>query len=199
MKKLVAMAALVAGMMVGAAANAAAVDLILTQNGEGSTSWNLTVNNDSDIGVGGLNFEIVGLNVLSVNAANPGVSPDDSAINVDAFGPGRWLRRHRRRGRRLIATAPPNTLNNLLATLSGASTGVQMIPAETNAGSDTVFTAAGPAYPGGTSAFSITVVPFTVVPPVAGARYGASARARPWRGCLRSPPNCLICALPLRP
>ncbi len=91
MKKLVAMAALVAGMMASGAAIAAPVDIILTQNGEGSTSWNLTINNSSSVGVGGINFEIVGLNVMVVNAANTAIEAASSAINVDAFGPGDGL------------------------------------------------------------------------------------------------------------
>ncbi len=63
-----------------------------------------------------------------------------------------------------MATAPAGTLNNLLATLTGLSTGVQLIPSETNAGSPTAFDATGT--PIASADISMTVVPFTVVPPV---------------------------------
>lgn len=162
MKKLIAVAALVAGMLGSAAANAAEVDIILTQTGPGADTWNLTINNNGPTGVGIINYEIIGLTVQTVNPANSGISPLDSAINVDAFGPGDSFAAIGNNPGQAIA--PANTLGSLLATLSGP-TGqtVQLIAAETNAGQPTLFSSTTGA-PFAESQFSLTVVPATVVP-----------------------------------
>ena len=107
-------------------------------------------------------METLGLNVMVVNAANTAIEAASSALNPDAFSPGNGFL-----GIAAVpnmATAPAGTLNNLLATLTGLSTGVQIIPAETNAGSPTAFDSTGA--PIDPANISVTTVPFTVVPPV---------------------------------
>jgi len=118
MRKLVALAALAAAMMLGSAANAAQVDIYLeSTNG---TDWQLTVSNAGPTSVGAMNFLTVGaLSSVTFNAANPGVSPPDSVLSLDPLGDGRnFLVINNVAG---VATVGSGGNRVLLATLTSAT------------------------------------------------------------------------------
>lgn len=87
MKKLIAMAALAAGLTIGTMASAAPIDLILTSSN--GTDWQLSVNNTSGTNIGAVNVLTDGrLSVLTINAANTGISAADSVLSLDPLGTG---------------------------------------------------------------------------------------------------------------
>jgi hypothetical protein len=117
MRKLIAVLAVAAGLMLGSVANAAQVDIFLTQTAP--TDWTLSVNNNGSAGVGIINFIVEGLDTMALNLANAAIDPTGS-LAVDPFGEGL--------GQNSVyipnATAgssivPGNTLGSILATLSG--------------------------------------------------------------------------------
>jgi hypothetical protein len=87
MKKLVAMVAVAAGLMVGSAANAATFDVFVRQIA--ATEWEIVINNNSGtVGVGAINLVTTGITAMTLNSANTGISPADSSFNPDPFGTG---------------------------------------------------------------------------------------------------------------
>jgi len=87
MKKLIAMAALAAGLTIGTMASAAPIDIILSSSN--GLDWNLSVNNTSGTNIGNVQLLTDGrLSVLTLNAANAGISPADSVLTIDPLGTG---------------------------------------------------------------------------------------------------------------
>jgi len=88
MRKLVAMVAVAAGLMMGSAANAATFDVFLNQTT--ATDWELVVNNNSgSVGIGAINVITTGLQAMVLNAANLNIDTTLSGFNPDADGEGR--------------------------------------------------------------------------------------------------------------
>lgn len=115
MKKLVAMAAIAVGLMIGSVANAAALDIYLTQISD--TEWTLTASTDGSTALGAVNLATRGLDVLTVNPANGGISPLDSTLQIGGLGDERgFLVINNNPG---AAIAPAGSNNILLATLAG--------------------------------------------------------------------------------
>jgi hypothetical protein len=158
MKKMLAMVALATGLMFGSVANAADIDIFLSQNGS-STSWDLTVANNTASGVGAVNMLIAGLDVLSINPLNTNISGPDSVLSIDPLGDGSYnfLVLNNNPG---TAIAPAG-VTTLLATLSGPGP-VSATGSEDILGSPTVFDTAGEPFVG---TYSITVVPTPVPEP----------------------------------
>lgn len=177
MRKLIAVVALAAGLMLGSVSNAATVDLFLTQQGPGSGNWDLSVtNNGLAGGVGAINILVSGLTSVAY-AAVPGLDTALSSLTENPLEDGihNFLI--------LQNTAAGVSIVNqgatvLLATLSGLNAGcsapgensnraagagcVGMSMSENLIGSPTVFAASGVGID--SSEFSITVNPFVVVP-----------------------------------
>ncbi|HUL02737.1 MAG TPA: PEP-CTERM sorting domain-containing protein [Gemmatimonadales bacterium] len=153
MKKLLVLAALMAG--IAGAANAASIDILLTQNGPGSSDWTLSVNNNSSTPIGAVNFEVVGLTSMVVNTQNAAISPDDSGLTPDAIGPGQAFGAVNNLPNQTIVA--PGVVNAVLATLSGGTSAL-LRPAELNAQSATLYTPNGAAITD-TSLFSVSTHP----------------------------------------
>lgn len=155
MRKLVAMAALAVSLMIGSVANAAAVDIFLTQTTLGAPTWNLTAT-ASAANLGALNLIVTGLNVLTTNALNTGVSAADSSMTIDGIEPGRnfMIVQNTATG---VAIAGSGLGNTLLAVLSGPTGGpVSLTDTSEFGGADNgVFDAQG----GPILDYSITVQP----------------------------------------
>lgn len=115
MKKLMAMAALAAGLMIGSVANAAAVDIFLTQTS--ATEWSLTASTDGSSAVGALNLATRGLDVMTVNPANSAIDATLSTLSIGGLGDERgFLVINNTPG---AAIVPVGSTNVLLATLTG--------------------------------------------------------------------------------
>ncbi len=78
MKKLMTMAVLAASLMIAGAANAASVDIIATQNSQGSSSWTLTVDVASGIRLGGISITTFNASAFAF-ATN---TNQDASLNV---------------------------------------------------------------------------------------------------------------------
>jgi hypothetical protein len=154
------MAALAAGLAFGSVANAAAVDIFLTQTAP--SSWDLTATVNSGDNLGALNLIVTGLNALTVNAGNAGVSAADSSMTVDGIEAGRNFMIVQNTATN-VAIASLGGGNTLLATLSGPTGGpVTMVDTSEFLGTDNgVFNAAGV----GIFDYSITVQPTPVPEP----------------------------------
>jgi hypothetical protein len=148
MKKMLAMVALATGLVFGSAANAAQVDIFLTQN---ASDWSLTVSNNGAVGVSAIAFLVRGLDVMTVNAANTGISGPDSPLTIDPLGDGQnYLQINNVAG---LSIAAPGAQGVLMASLTGP--GPVSAADSTELGSDTVFLLDGTT----TTDFSITVTP----------------------------------------
>jgi hypothetical protein len=154
MKKLLAVAAVAAGLFIAQAASAASVDVNLTQSAPGSNSWALTIDNHSSSGVIILNAEITGVSALTLNPANAGIDTTLSLLSVDAFGPGDDFL--------VISNAAPANIANagaigvLLGTLTSNPGAIPVLTAaEVNAGQPTLFNASNQPI----TDFSLNVIP----------------------------------------
>lgn len=113
MRKLVVMAALAVGLAIGSGANAAQVDLFLTQTAP--SSWELTASTDGSTSLGAVNLLLTGLDSMVTNPANAGISALDSSLGVDAISDGvNFLVVNNVAGQ---AIAGPGSVKVLLATL----------------------------------------------------------------------------------
>jgi hypothetical protein len=88
MRKLLASLAFAAALAFGATAHAAAVNIDLTQDSAGSTSWTLTADLAAGQTLGAVSFLTAGLNTFNINASLTGVSPADSVFSIDPLGTG---------------------------------------------------------------------------------------------------------------
>jgi hypothetical protein len=82
MRKLIASFVFAAALAIGASAHAASVNVVLTQDSAGSTSWTLTV--DTSVATGGISILTTGLTSFTLNAGLAGISPADSGFFADA-------------------------------------------------------------------------------------------------------------------
>lgn len=90
MRKLVASLAFAAALAFGATAHAAAVNIVLTQDAPGSTSWTLTA--DTSVPLGGVSVLTTGLTAFNLNTSLAGISPADSGFFPDAgLGTGQGI------------------------------------------------------------------------------------------------------------
>jgi len=159
MRKLIAMVAVAAGLMLGSVANAAQVDIFLTKTG--ATTWDLTVNNNGLANLGAVNLLSTGLlTAMNLNPLNTGISVGDSSFTIDPLGDGQNFA--------IISNASAagtiagaGLQNVLLATLTGlippsyCSSNVCLVGPEVAAGQDAVFdNNLAPIFD-----YSITVVP----------------------------------------
>jgi len=120
MRKLVAMTALAVGLMIGSVANAAAVDIFVRQTN--ATTWELSATTNGSTALGAVNLLTTGLETMTLNAANVGISSGDSVFQVDAgLGDGRGLAiiNNALIGTTPQAIAPPGSVNLLIATFTG--------------------------------------------------------------------------------
>jgi hypothetical protein len=156
-----AMAALAAGLSFGTVANAAGVDVFLTKTAP--DSWDLTATVNAGPNLGALNLIVTGLDVLTVNALNTGVSAADSSMTVDGIEPGRNFMIVQNTATN-VAIASLGGGNTLLATLSGPTGGlVSLVDTSEFGGADNgVFAASGAAI----FDYSITVQPLVPEPAV---------------------------------
>jgi hypothetical protein len=89
MKKLFASLAFMAALAIGASAHAAAVNIFLTQDAQGSNSWTLSV--QTSVAVGGISVLTTGLDAFNLNTALVGLSAADSGFSIDPLGTGQNL------------------------------------------------------------------------------------------------------------
>jgi ADP-dependent phosphofructokinase/glucokinase len=155
MKKLLGMVAVAAALMVGSVANAAQVDIFLTQTSP--TGWDLTIDNNGGVGVGAINMLTTGLTVMTLNAANTGIDPSLSVLVADPLEIGVDALNINANAGQAIAGA--GLLDVLLASLTGPGP-VTGQGSEDLAGAPTVFDTVG----GVIADYSITVVPTPPVP-----------------------------------
>lgn len=135
MRKLIAIAAVAAGLMLGSVANAAQVDIFLRQANE--TTWELTATNNGEVGVGSIHVYVTGLDSAVFNSANAGVNIPFSAFGIDSpFAPYRNLIVQ---GFASPPSVAPGAVATLLATLTAGSGPVTLQGAEVLDESDTVF------------------------------------------------------------
>jgi hypothetical protein len=88
MRKLLASLAVAAALAIGATAHAAAVDINVTQDSAGSTSWTLTVDLAAGQTLGALSFLTRGLDSFNLNTSLTNVSPPDSVFSINPLGDG---------------------------------------------------------------------------------------------------------------
>jgi len=89
MKKLLASLVFTAALAIGASAHAAAVNIFLTQDAPGSTSWTLSV--QTSVAIGGISVLTTGLNSFNLNTSLAGLSPADSGFSIDPLLTGQNL------------------------------------------------------------------------------------------------------------
>jgi len=166
MRKLVGMAALAVSLMIGSVANAAAVDVFLTQTT--AASWNLTATANT-VNLGALNLIVSGLTGFVPNGTttpalpgqNPGISNADSSLTVDGISTGRsfMIVQNTASG---VSIAGIGAGNLLMAVLSGPTGDlVTLVDTSEFGGTDNgVFDANGAAI----FDYSITVQPTPPVP-----------------------------------
>jgi len=158
MRKLIALVAASAALLVGGMANAATVDLFLTQNAEGSLDWTLTMNVNAPVTVAALAVEISNGGIGSFTIGQP-------ATVIDPFIPTGFSNYVVSAG--VVRMAPgPGTqgfITNgavtgfLIGTFSGPGP-VQLLPGNVGDGDTVMDQDFGPID------FSLTTVPFPVVP-----------------------------------
>lgn len=164
MKKLVAIAALAVGLMIGNVANAAGIDIFLTQTT--GTDWELTATSNSGANLGALNLILSGLTNVVFNApGNPGVDGSLSLLALDGVDSGRHFLIVQNSAVGVSIAGPGNALgsvNVLLASFSGPTGPVSLQDTSEYGGLDNgVFLADGNA----TFDYSINVVPIPVPEP----------------------------------
>ena len=155
MRKLIAVVAVAAGLMLASVSNAAQIDIFLTQTSE--TDWNLTVNNNGATNLGALNFLTTGLASMVVNPLNTGIDSGLSSLSLDPLEIGLDFVQINNTVGGSIANA--GALGVLLATLSGPGP-VTAQGSEDVLGSETAFEVNGTPI----ASYSITVVPTPPVP-----------------------------------
>lgn len=156
MRKLIAVVAVAAGLMLGSVANAAQVDIFLTQTS--ATDWALTVNNNGGVGVGAVNIITTGLTTMVTNPLNTAIDSASSVLSLDPLSLGFDFVGINNVAPNAIAAA--GAQNVLLATLSGAGPVTAVGSDHPDVGGDTVFDSALQPI----ADWSITVVPTPPVP-----------------------------------
>ncbi len=156
MRKLMAVVAVAAGLMLGSVANAAQIDIFLTQTS--ATDWDLTVDNNGGVDLGAVNVWVSNnLTAMTLNPLNAGISIGDSSFNYDAFPPDSFVIISNASAAGTIAAAGAQDV--LLASFTGTG-GPVVFQDSTFVGSDTAFdnnlVAIGD--------YSLTVVPTPPVP-----------------------------------
>jgi opacity protein-like surface antigen len=132
MRKLFASLVFAAALLIGASAHAAAVNVILTQDAPGSTSWTLTV--DTSVAVGGISVLTTGLGSFTLNTALPGISPADSGFFPDAgLGTGQGLMFTNNTAAGVVLGGAGAT-HLLIGTFIGQTSGVSIASADDAAG-----------------------------------------------------------------
>jgi len=154
MRKLIAMVAVAAGLMVGSVANAAQVDIFLDRATPGSNTWLLTVNNNGAVNIGAIQMRVQGLDTFAPNLLNTGISPLDSIIGINPLEDG-WNTVLVQNTGTNVSIANAFTLGVLMGTLTGPGDPVAAEGSEAALESATVYSAAGPGLPG--DSYSITV------------------------------------------
>jgi len=157
MRKLIAMVAVAAGLMLGSVANAAQVDIFLTQTT--ATDWQLSVNNNGATPIEAIGVLVTGLHGFVLNTAgNANINPGTSGLGIDVLPPYSYA---------VVQALPAATIVNggvldaLLATLSvGDAIGPVSITDSAPAEADTVFALGGAAI----TDFSINLVPLVPEP-----------------------------------
>jgi hypothetical protein len=161
MRKLIAVVAVAAGLMLGSVANAAPFDLFLTQTS--ATDWDLTVNNNSGNALGAVNMLVAGLDSVVFNSpGNPGIGVADSSLTLDVLGDGSYNFLIVSNSANGVSIADAGAVGVLLATLSGPGP-VGAEGSEDLAGSPTVFSVNLEGFP--QSDYSINIVPLPVPEP----------------------------------
>jgi hypothetical protein len=126
------LAALMAALLIGGTAQAAFIDLTVSDLGGGQ--WALSVTSSADApNLGAVNVETLGVTGMTLNPANAGISGPDSVFSPDVLGPGAGylIINNTANG---VSIADSGSAGLLLATLS-ANGPVVLTPSETNAGS----------------------------------------------------------------
>jgi hypothetical protein len=160
MKKLVAMATFAISLMIGSAANAAAVDIILTQNGQGSSDWTLTADVAAGQTVGAVQLIFSGATTFAINTALAGVSPLDSAFYPGGFDGTLGVMNVLNSGTGVsLGGAGGASPTTLLLGVMGGSASQAIFPGDDAFGS-TVLNAAGDLV----TDFSVTTVPYVPEP-----------------------------------
>ncbi|HTO68885.1 MAG TPA: VPLPA-CTERM sorting domain-containing protein [Myxococcota bacterium] len=121
MKRLVASAVLALACLYGATAKAASVDFNINQESLGSTSWDITMNVASGVGVGGIVLVLTGATSFTLNTTNGlNVSILDSVIDPDGSGGHEPQIQLNAPGGALLTSGPQH---NLLVGVLGLSPG----------------------------------------------------------------------------
>jgi hypothetical protein len=81
MRKLIALVASTAALLIASMANAAPVDVVFTETAPGATTWTLSINVPANLDVGSLNFHIV------PSAGSDFVIGGSAGTTIDAFTP----------------------------------------------------------------------------------------------------------------
>jgi hypothetical protein len=158
----------VAALVVSRGASAAVFDVFAVQQAVGSTQWDLSVSVAGSEGLAALNILFSGVSGMVLNPLATGISTSDSLFIDDTGNPGitgAIIQGGASGANSLPLFASPTTgqFGFLLATLTGTTTPIQLIPGEFN---DTF---AGTAFITPTGAvfagYSLTVIP-AGVPPV---------------------------------
>jgi len=158
MKKLLAVVALAAGLVLGSAANAAQIDIFLTE--VAGNNWQLTVDNNGAANLGAVNLLTSGnLTVMTLNPLNTGISVGDSSFTIDPLSIGlNFAIISNASAAGTIAAASAQDV--LLATFASTGGPVTLEGPEVQAGQDAVFDNNLVAI----LDYSITVVPIPPVP-----------------------------------
>jgi len=157
MRKLIAMVAVAAGLMLGSVANAAQVDIFLTQTT--ATDWELSVDNNGGVPIEAIGVLVTGLHGFALNTAgNANINPGTSGLGIDVLPPYSYAVVQALPG---LSIVNGGVQNALLATLSvGDASGPVSITDSAPAEADTVFALGGQAI----ADFSINIVPLPPVP-----------------------------------
>jgi hypothetical protein len=91
MKKLIVLAAMAATMFASNAAQAAAVNIVVQQQAQGSSLWDIVVDTEPGVNLGAIAIYVTGpLSAMAVNTANPNIDNTGlSGFGVDQLGDGR--------------------------------------------------------------------------------------------------------------
>jgi len=126
MRKLLASLADAAALAIGATAHAAAVDITVTQDSPGATTWTLSTAIAPGQTLGAVSFLTTGLSALTLNTAVTNISAADSVFSINPLGDGRNALIVNNNALGAALGGGPGPLTLILGQFTGQATGVSL-------------------------------------------------------------------------
>lgn len=126
MRKLLASLAVAVALAIGATAHAAAVDITVTQDSPGATTWTLSTAIAAGQTLGAVSFLTTGLTAFTLNTSVTNISAADSVYSIDPLGDGRNALIVNNNALGAALGGGPGPLTLILGQFAGQATGVSL-------------------------------------------------------------------------